>query len=187
VEHIDADDLYWVLLKPVPAFPNIAKSTNPFDLNGDTTSVQPLPVRTTLKLIFIMLYPFVSYPFSFLLCLYLALAILHTFIRSNCGYIGLYKFFSNLHDSDISCVFVHFRCVSNSHHGQVMGSSSFSFRLKNMVKKPTEMQLNFTCRESNNEVVYPNITSPCSIKMNSPTLITYTRSNLHRIIFVAVL
>jgi hypothetical protein len=106
VEQIDADDLYWVLLKPVPAFPNIAKSTNPFDLNGDTTSVQPLPVCTTLKLIFIMLYPFLSYLFSFLLCLYLALAILHTFIRSNCGYIGLYEFFSNLHDLDISCVFV---------------------------------------------------------------------------------
>lgn len=148
MEHIDADDLYWVLLKPVPAFPNIAKSTNPFDLNGDTTSVQPLPVRTTLKLIFIMLYPFVSYPFSFLLCLYLALAILLTFIRSNCGYIGLYKFFSNLHDSDISCVFVHFRCVSNSHHGQVMGSSSFS-----LISIKTSLQIEKYGQEANGNAI----------------------------------
>ncbi|KAI9393514.1 hypothetical protein POPTR_006G246100v4 [Populus trichocarpa] len=34
---------YYPNAMPVPAFPNIAKSTNPFDLNGDTTSVQPLP------------------------------------------------------------------------------------------------------------------------------------------------
>jgi len=54
-------------------------------------------------------------------------------------------------------------------------------------KKPTEMQLNFTSRESNNEVVYPNVTSLYSIIDEFTILITYTRSNLHRIIFVAML
>ncbi|XP_011019713.1 PREDICTED: uncharacterized protein LOC105122345 isoform X2 [Populus euphratica] len=34
---------YYPNAMPVPAFPNMAKSTNPFDLNGDTTSVPPLP------------------------------------------------------------------------------------------------------------------------------------------------
>nr|TKS11014.1 hypothetical protein D5086_0000076160 [Populus alba] len=35
--------VYRVLLQPVPAYPNTAKSTNPFNLNGESTSVQAPP------------------------------------------------------------------------------------------------------------------------------------------------
>jgi hypothetical protein len=59
------DLLIWIFFsQPVPAFPNSARSANPFDLNDERTQVQAPPVCTTFQLIlcsritvYIFLYP----------------------------------------------------------------------------------------------------------------------------------
>lgn len=56
--------VYRVLLQRVPASPNTTKSTNPFNLNGESTSVQAPPVCTTLELILSCIY--LSHPAYFL-------------------------------------------------------------------------------------------------------------------------